>query len=554
MTASKRNVEQRNHFGMFDWYFKDPSEGWVSVSGQDHLNRLFDEGRITLDTLITWSELGEPGFPYRYIEAEFFYIFGGIIQHAYTEAELHSAAIEGRVTSSTIIWGRKLPAKGIQYGSYQFIDVTFVPDITEFLEARRGRLSTVLSGPNNSGKTLALKLIRRELGPTANFLACNRFYHIDHLTPVAVEQSQHRRRHENFITQLYQQRQNTENNDFPLPEVISQMKDRQRDSLFLLCTELLGEVFGLKRIDVENTLSQHYVDVGGHSLAIASTGTRLLMIIVAACLDDRYNALLLDEPELGLSPRLQGALARYLLDSERRGKYFPHLTQLFVATHSHLYLDRGEIGNNFAVLRDGTSCVISQVKSMSAFHDLQFSMLGNTLEALFLPAAIVIVEGETDHDYVKRVIKMFLPDKRVSVVRSNGEGDTKNQLHTINSSLGDSMMSPYRHRVFLLLDSIHTFRKRDAPRLGIPDENVVVLDRNGIEYYYPERILGDIFACEAKDVHSLLAIDGNTVRVYDIVKTKKALCQEVLDRLTPETEIPAEFQEKLLSRIEQLLA
>lgn len=545
-------VEQETPLELFDWYYKDSDGKWVSVTWHD-LHTYFDEGKITLATMVAWQGLIEPGFPFQYIDAEFFYEFAGTIQHVYTEAELHNAFSEGKIRSSTMIWGKLLPAKGIQYDSYRFVDVVFDPDIKQFIETRRGHSTTVLSGPNDSGKTLALKLLRRELGSTTNFLACNRFYHMDSLNPVAEQDSQHKRRHENFVTQLYQRHQNTEDNDFPLPQVISQLKDAQRDILFGLCSEMLGKEFCLKQVDPENRLSQYYIDVDGQNLAISSTGTRLLLMIMAACLDDRYSILLIDEPELGLSPSLQAALAKHLLLHEKRQTYLPHLRQLFIATHSHLFLDHGDISNNFVIARDRNRIAIRKVESISAYHDLQFNMLGNSLEALFLPSAIVIVEGETDHDYIKRIFQIFLPDKQVSVVTSGGDSGTLKQLHVISSSLGAPMMSPYRSRLFVLLDSRHTVKKSGFSRHGIPPENIIVLEKNGIEYYYPEQILAKIFACKPTEVQSLLETDNNVVRVRDIEMTKKDLCQSVLDQLTPESEIPTEIRDKLLCPIIDLL-
>lgn len=543
---------------LWQWYYEESDNNWVSVTWTE-LRQRFDEGVITPDTMVTWDGLGAPGVPFRYINAEYFYYDGRLIQHAYTEDELHAAASEGRINLSTQVWGRTLPSKGIRYDSLQFVDLTFVPDIRQFIEMRRDQPTTVLSGPNDSGKTLILKLLRRDLGPTTNFIACNRFYHLDRLNPATEQDAQYARRHENFVTQLYQQRQNTENNDFQIQQVISQLKDPQRDTLLTLCSKMLGEEFRLEQVDPENKLSQHYIDVGGQNLAVSSTGTRLLMMIVAACLDDHYCILLVDEPELGLSPSLQAVLARYLFHDERRQKYFPHMKQLFIATHSHLFLDRGAISNNFVVTKVGNEISIRQVDSWSAYHDLQFNMLGNHLEALFLPAAIVIVEGDTDYDYIKRVFLVFFSEKRISVVWSGGADDTRNKLHVIDDSLGGLMKSPYRERVFILLDKRRfdkkqQIRERDFEKYGVPLENVIVLEKSGIEYYYPPEILAKVFACRGADVFSLLQIEDNAVKVHDIEMAKKQLCREVVDRLTSTSEIPQELQDKLLDPISRLLA
>ncbi len=543
---------KENPLELFEWYYKDSDEKWVHVTLHD-LERYFTEGKISRETMVAWNGLAGEGFSFGDIEAEFFYEFAGKVQSVYTEAELHNAFSENKINLSTTIWGKLLPSQGLPYSSYKFADVVFEPDIKQFIEMRRGHLTTVLSGSNNSGKTLALKFLRRELGPSINYLACNRFYNIDYLNPATEQKGQYGQRHTSFITQLYQQPHNFEQNDFPLQQVVSQLKDEQRNTLFFLCTEMLGEEFDLAQVDSQNKLSQYFISVGGQKLAISSTGTRLLMMLVAACMDDHYNTVLIDEPEIGLSPSLQTSLARYLFSSEKRQSYFPHLKQLIIATHSHLLLDKSDITNNFIFSRNMNRITIRQVDSICTYHNLQFNMLGNTLESPFLPSVIVIVEGDTDHDYIKKIFQIYFPDKRVSVVKSDGDGGTKNQLYVIKSTLGDLQMSPYRERIFILLDENHSVRVRDFTKHGVPSKNVVIFDENGIEMYYPQQILAEIFACNPQEVLSLLTVEDNKVRVRDIAMTKKELCQKVLERLTSESEIPSEIREKLLSPIAEIL-
>lgn len=532
------------------WYYQEAENTWIEVTWEE-LQERNAEGIVTPDTLVTFKEMGY-GFPFRYIDADYFYLDRTRnVEHAYSEAELTQAFAEGKLRSDATVWGRTLPLKGIPYASVRFSDL-ILPDIRGFLKARKDCEVTVLSGPNNSGKSLILKLIRSELGPTANLLACSRFYPIDRLGPASEQGAQYRQRHDSFVTQLYQPHQNVENNDYPVVQVLGQMTDEQRDLLLALCADMLGETFELKQVDPRSKLSQYYVEVSGQSLTVASAGTRLLLMIVAACLDDNCSTVLVDEPEIGLSPRLQLALAKYLLDPGLRKRYFPHLRRLILATHSHLFLDRNTLSNNFVVTKADNRISIDQVLTMAAYHELEFNMLGNDLQALFLPAAIVVVEGDTDYDFMKKVLGTQIPDKRVSVVWSQGADDTKNRLHTIQDSLGDLMTSPYRDRIFILMDKKHIVRDRDFTRYGIPADHVVKLEQNGIEYYYPPEILGEIFASK-DDPLSAMVVHGNSVRVHGIERTKKELGREVIARMTDRSTIHKELVEKLLNPIRRIL-
>lgn len=540
------------------WFYKQ-DDAWMQAT-RNELQEYFDEEKIAQDTLVALEGFPEPGIPFQYIDTEYFYEYGGRIWFAYAESELHEAAMQGKINPLTKIWGRTLPSKGITYGSFRFHDLTFEPEIKQFVKMRKGHPTTVLSGPNNSGKTLILKLLRKELGPAANFLACKRFYHPTHLTSTTRQEGESLRRHDSFLSQLFQQRQqNYEENDFQMPQVLGRMSDVRRDALLTLCSEMLDVEFCLEQEEPGNKVSPYYVDVGGENLAITSTGTRLLLQIVAACFDEHCGILLVDEPELGLSPALQSILARYLLKDQFRRAHFPHVKQLFIATHSHIFLDHSAISNNFVVTRSGNEVLIKPVNSMSAYHNLQFNMLGNDLEALFLPAAIVIVEGPSDCVYIRRVFQVFFPARRIAVVPSStasgarGTGGLKDRLFVIEESLVDLMKSPYRERIFILLDQIHSPLKNHCAKHGVPAENVIVLDENGIEYYYPPEILSEIFPCGADDVFSLLEVKGATVKVRDVEMKKTELGEKVAARLTNASNLPEELWNKVLNPIQELI-
>jgi hypothetical protein len=56
-------------------------------------------------------------------------------------------------------------------------------------------------------------------------------------------------------------------------------------------------------------------------------------------------------------------------------------------------------------------------------------------------------------------------------------------------------VSPYKGRIFVVLDSRHNVKEGSLVRNGVEKENIITWKRNGIEYYYPLEILADIFSC-----------------------------------------------------------
>ena len=425
-------------------------------------------------------------------------------------------------------------------------DLNFNPDLPKFFSSLSEEDLTVLSGSNNSGKSLVLKNLKLELGASAHMVGASRFYHIYHLSTGLRDPNALQQWEQQFRQNFYQPEFNYEQNYIDLNQILLGLSDTARHRYFALVGELLGSHITLQRVMADNELSPRYIDIDGRNLSTSSTGTRLLMTLVGICMDDRFETMLIDEPELGLSPRVQHALAAFLQDPQLRRTHFPHLRRVVVATHSHLFLNRRNIQSNYSVSKAGADVSITQVSDVAAFHRLQFNLLGNSLEDMFLPAAIVVVEGPTDLAYLDRVLRLQFPDRRITVVDSNG--DPKSRVAGLRDTLGDLQRSPFRDRLFVVMDSKHTYSDSQAlTRMGVPEEHIVIWERNGIEYLYPPDILTRVFS--SSDVEAM-TIDGDSVSLNGITRRKMELRDLVLSHLTEDTALPEEMQANLLTRID----
>lgn len=371
-----------------------------------------------------------------------------------------------------------------------------------------------------------------------------RFYHVFELSTQRWNLQDYDNWDNQFRQNFSQEDANYEQNFIDLGRILGALQDAKRNQLFELCGSLIGSKFHLKKQQDDNELSPRYVDMDGQNLSVGSTGTRLLMTLLGLCMDEQFEVILIDEPELGLSPRVQGKLAEFFADKVRRDQYFPHLKSIFVATHSHVFLDRWNISNNFTVERTGKDVTIRQVSSVAELHDVQFNMLGNTLETLFLPSAFVICEGKTDKPYIERLVQLRFPKRRVLVLE--GQGDVKRVFRSLTNIVGDIHKSPFKSRTFIVLDSVHTKgTKDDLVSMGADPNNVVIWDRNGIEYLYPADIMASIFSCGTDDVQKL-HISGDAVALNGIPRRKVVLSGEVIGSLKEGTLLPTELEEKLL--------
>ncbi len=427
----------------------------------------------------------------------------------------------------------------------------FEPTLEVLAKERAGAPLTVFSGGNNSGKSLVLKWLKHTMGKTAYMLGTNRFYHVYHFSTALSDPRDLDNFESQFNSHMWNEQYNYEQNFFDLNKIIVSLSDDRRKQLFDLCGRLIGSSFSLRRVDENNELSVRYIDVDGLNLSVSSTGTRLLMTLLGLCMDDRFKSLLIDEPELGLSPRVQRALAAFLQDTDARREAFPHLKQVVLATHSQIFLHSAEIDANYVVRKDFRKITLARVRSIADFHRLQFNLLGNSLEGLFLPSAVVFVEGETDQVYIERVVALRYSGRNVVVVRSGG--DPKRKLATLRETLGDLQKSPLRSRLFVVSDSVHAKGlTADLESMGVPRDNIIVWKRNGIEFLYPAAIMCSTFAC-TPDALEALVISDDAVSLNGITKRKKELSAEVMRSLEAQTVLPHELEQGLLRRIESAI-
>jgi hypothetical protein len=288
--------------------------------------------------------------------------------------------------------------------------------------------------------------------------------------------------------------------------------------------------------------SPFYVDMDGENLRYGSSGTRLLLTLLGIMLNDRFSVLLIDEPEIGLNPGIQSVLAKFIYNDELRSEFCPHLNQIYIATHSHLFLDRNRFSNNFIIKKKGSLIKINQISSIGDFHQLQFNMLGNELESIFLPSAIVIVEGDSDVIFITKILQLHIPNRRLAVVRGGGDGEILKRLNFLKEAFGHLGSSPYYDRIFVILDEQHSVKLERITNQGVLEKNVTVWSMNGIEYFYPEKLLASVFCCSLDELKKI-ELENDPITFNGIIKSKKELSQIVTDDITDSYELNVELSD-----------
>lgn len=409
----------------------------------------------------------------------------------------------------------------------------------------REREYAVLVGRNNCGKSFLLKSLTQQWGQSASYLGPARYQNFNLLGYYTPNRNRKDERWREFIRQWQQQQQNIDNSPVNLQQAIAELSDAQRATLIEIVDTLLGIKLEIRQTVDTNSMSQKYISCGGHNISYTSSGFRLITTLVTSLLDTEYDTFLIDEPELGISPEAQGLLADFLFDRAHRARYFPHIRTLVLATHSTVFLDRHHVANNHMVTKIADTINVRSITTQSEFNRVHFFLLGNRFETLYLPSAIVLVEGKTDHRFIERVCSVRFPNAQLSVIAANSDSRIKEILSVARGLLSDIQRSPYRDRIFVVLDAVHSAGlPEQLVQMGLQAENIVVWPANGIEHYYPPAVLDRIFGAGGP-----IAIHGDQVSRNGLTYNKNELAERVCSLTDHATPMHEEFEALLVRKI-----
>lgn len=432
-----------------------------------------------------------------------------------------------------------------RYGFDDAPHTTLSQSAQSLLYEIRTREYSCLIGPNNSGKSYLLKQLTLQMEGNGVYLGPSRYNNFNSLAPYSPRPKRKSEDWLRFSNTLRTAKQNIDSSPFNIQQAVAELDNERRERLFEICGSVLGADLSLELASPNNEMSQRYISCNGHNFSFASSGVRLSVSIVTSLLNTDYSHFFVDEPELGISPEAQGLLANFLLNVENRRRYFPHLRSLVMASHSTLFLDTASIDNNYIVTKTGDAIDVRRLESLAEFNRVHFLLLGNRLENLFLPSYIVIVEGKTDAAFIRRSLELRFPDMTFSVIAAGSDSRMRDYAHMVSEIFPNLGRTPYQDRIIPVLDSIHGGGIGEAlERKGIPKENIVVWSCNGIEYYYPPKILARIAGRSVQ-----VEITGDRVSVADQIFTKEQLCERVVGMLREDTEHHSEVEEKLFSKV-----
>ncbi len=292
------------------------------------------------------------------------------------------------------------------------------------------------------------------------------------------------------------------------------------------------------------------------------TGARAVLPIMIQLYNPNVNFLAIDEPELGLEPRMQKLVFRAIKDATEGRNGFP-MKRVLLATHSHLFLDRTNLSNNFSTKKSAGKVSIAQVISPDELQDATFKLLGSNPSDLFFPSNIIIVEGVTDCIFLNSIYKIGREQGLFSsehIVFHYLEGFDKLQSGSegIVQMLKTQTYSPiYKGKICGLFDKPSKPSKTiDKIRNYFHDhdhERFVILPKPAIEYFYPLSIIN----VEFKDDLDEYSYESKITKYLESVQRHPPFAGEFLGRQLTKVEfarlIADGFTKDTLKEIDRMI-
>lgn len=188
----------------------------------------------------------------------------------------------------------------------------------------------------------------------------------------------------------------------------------------------------------------------------------------------------IEEPEIHLHPEL----ARRLFSSF---KEISRDKQIFIATHSTVFMDHADLGNTWIVRREVRKTSVTRVKESDDLKGL-FYELGVRASDIFFSNGVVFVEGESDKVVIPILAQKLgidFAEHELAVISTRGKSSGKYHL-ALWTEIAKNTGIPY----FMILDKdAESEAKKLSGKVLITGENLFTLRKGSLEEYYPEKLI-----------------------------------------------------------------
>lgn len=376
---------------------------------------------------------------------------------------------------------------------------------------------TIFVGVNNSGKSTILRSICS--GHEDHFLVSTDRLFINQertLSKDSLSQNQQ------YFRQIKDADSDNIQKNIDILQELWNLNNNERKEIYKYYNEYFPDSIKEELENPQNKHSTPLLKMKGFPMSKQGSGARAILQILIKLFDKDINVICIDEPELGLEPKLQKFLFKSLKTKSQEKR-------IIIATHSHLFLDREQIENNYVCKRNRKGkIIINKIENEVEIRNKTFELLGNELKDFGLPERIIIVEGVSDKIFIDKVIA--LANKNYNLFFAECDNKIASATEAISQFLrfSEDLAPVYLKNIWIIGDfkqqrDIHL---REWKR-KLNDSHVKILSKNGIEHYYPKRIFKTIF--QTDDINRILPNKKikDPIKYKNISISKKELAEKV---------------------------
>ncbi len=197
----------------------------------------------------------------------------------------------------------------------------------------------------------------------------------------------------------------------------------------------------------------------------------------------------IDEAELHLHPTAQRKLKNVLHNLSQGSD------QVFINTHSSVFVADNYSGQTIFKVEKTSGETEIEASNESEKPYIVFELLGGSPSDLLLPKNFLIIEGQSEYEFLSRVISRFYSDKpNIQLIKANGDIDqaerTINAIEKVFSPLNASI---YKNRLTILID-MPSVEMEGGVNQFLQNYNSLMTNRQffqlpvrDIEQYYPDQ-------------------------------------------------------------------
>lgn len=187
----------------------------------------------------------------------------------------------------------------------------------------------------------------------------------------------------------------------------------------------------------------------------------------------------LEEPEIHLHPKLARQLFSALKDlSDEK--------QMFIATHSTVFVDNADLNNTWIVRRKNKETKVVRIEERDELKNIVYE-LGIKPSDIFFSNSIIFVEGMTENVFFPILAEKLGVDFKgngLALIAINGKSSGRYRIHVWTDAAKDAQI-PF----FMILDNVAEHEAKEFKDILKPNKNLFVLKKSAIEEYYPKNRL-----------------------------------------------------------------